>query len=91
MSGPNKILNSVMLSVCAATVHAADTAAGKAKVEQECAECHRPSDWSGESTAALESLLKDIVAGKVNHSKRRLQLTPKEIADIAAYWTSGRK
>jgi mono/diheme cytochrome c family protein len=72
-------------------VQAADIEAGSAKVTQQCAECHRPKDWSGETTAALESLIKDIVAGKINHSQRKLQLTPKEIADIAAYWTSGRK
>lgn len=72
-------------------VSAADVAAGQAKVAQFCAECHRPKDWSGETTAALQSLIADIVAGKVNHSQRKLQLTPQEIADIAAYWTSGRK
>jgi hypothetical protein len=30
-------------------------------------------------------LIGDIVAGKVKH-KRPLQLTPTEVADIAAYW-----
>lgn len=69
---------------------AADVEAGKAKVAQNCAECHRTRDWSGETTAALESLIKDIVAGKVKHSQRKLQLTPQEITDIAAYWTNGR-
>ena len=78
-----------MLSTTA--IHAADVEAGKAKVAQQCAECHRTKDWSGETTPALESLIKDIVAGKVNHSKRKLTLTPQEISDIAAYWTSGRK
>jgi mono/diheme cytochrome c family protein len=72
-------------------IYAADIEAGKAKVAQQCAECHRPKDWSGETTAALESLIKDIVAGKVKHSPRKLSLTPQEVADIAAYWTSGRK
>jgi len=72
-------------------IHAADIEQGKAKVAQLCAECHRPKDWSGETTAALESLIKDIVAGKVKHSQRKLSLTPQEIADTAAYWTSGRK
>lgn len=70
---------------------AADAAAGKAKVSQQCAECHRPADWDGETTAALESLLKDVVSGKVPHRKRPIQLTEQEIADVAAYWTSGRK
>jgi mono/diheme cytochrome c family protein len=73
------------------TAQAADIEAGKIKVTQACAECHRPRDWSGETTAALESLIKDVVAGKVKHSQGKLQLSPQEIADIAAYWTSGRK
>lgn len=73
------------------TIYAADVEAGKAKVAQQCAECHRPKDWNGETTAALESLIRDAVAGKVNHSQRKLTLTSQEIADIAAYWTSGRR
>ncbi|MBC7982693.1 MAG: hypothetical protein H7Y02_02455, partial [Candidatus Obscuribacterales bacterium] len=64
--------------------YAADVAAGKAKVTQQCAECHRPADWDGETTAALESLLKDVAAGKVPHRKRALQLSEQDIADIAA-------
>jgi len=70
---------------------AANIAAGEAKVKQLCAECHRPRDWNGETTAALQALITDIVAGKVKHSRRKLELTPQEIADIAAYWTGGRK
>jgi mono/diheme cytochrome c family protein len=71
--------------------NAADIERGKQKVTQLCAECHRPRDWNGETTAALESLIKDVVAGKVNHSQRKLTLTSQEIGDIAAYWTSGRR
>ena len=70
---------------------AADAAAGKAKVDQQCVECHRPSDWNGETTATLESLLKDIVAGKVPHRKRALQLSEQDVVNIAAYWTGGGK
>jgi mono/diheme cytochrome c family protein len=79
-----------LLLPCASTV-AADVEAGKVKVAQICVECHRPTDWKGESQAALESLIRDIVAGKVPHSKRALQLTDRDAANIAAYWTSGRK
>jgi len=80
-----------LLLIAAATAHAGDAAAGKAKVAQQCAECHRPSDWDGETTAQLEALLRDIASGKVAHRKRQLQLSEQDIADIAAYWTSGRK
>jgi cytochrome c553 len=79
-------------AICiATTTFAADVEAGRAKVAQLCAECHRPGDWSGETQAALESLIKDIVAGKVPHSKRALKLTDQDAANIAAYWTSARK
>jgi len=78
------------LAICV-TAHAGDAAAGKVKVGQQCAECHRPSDWDGETTAQLESLLRDIASGKVPHRKRQVHLSETDITDIAAYWTSGRK
>lgn len=69
----------------------ADIEAGKTKVAQQCAECHRLADWNGETQAALESLIKDILAGKVQHNKRAFKLSDQDAANIAAYWTSGRK
>jgi mono/diheme cytochrome c family protein len=77
--------------LASASAVAADVESGKAKVTQLCAECHRAKDWSGETNVALEALITDVVAGKVKHASRKLQLTPTDIADIAAYWTSGRK
>jgi cytochrome c2 len=70
-------------------VDAADTQAGKA-ASQKCVQCHEADDWEGEDAASLESLIRDIVAGKVKH-KTRLELTPTEIASIAAYWGTGGK
>lgn len=67
------------------SVLAADVQAGKAVSQAKCIECHEADDWEGESVASLESLIGDIVAGKVKH-KRPLQLTPAEVADIAAFW-----
>jgi mono/diheme cytochrome c family protein len=63
----------------------ADVQAGKAASQAKCVECHEADDWEGESAGSLESLISDIVAGKVKH-KRPLQLTSAEVADIAAYW-----
>jgi hypothetical protein len=54
------------------------------------AECHDADDWEGEDAASLESLIRDIVAGKVKH-KRKLELSAAEIANIAAYWGTGGK
>ena len=67
------------------SVLAADVQAGKAASQAKCIECHEADDWEGESAASLQSLIGDIVAGKVKH-RRPLQLTPAEVADIAAYW-----
>jgi len=79
-----------MLFACL-PVSAADIEVGKAAVAQMCSECHRPADWNGETQAALGSLIRDIVSGKVPHRKKTFKLTDQEIENIAAYWTSGRK
>lgn len=67
--------------------HAADPQAGKATAQAKCAECHDAGDWEGEGAASLESIMVDIVAGKVRH-RTPLQLTPAEIANVAAYWAT---
>jgi mono/diheme cytochrome c family protein len=71
-------------------VHAADPQAGKAAAQTKCGQCHAARDWEGEDAASLESLIRDIVAGKVKH-RTRLELTPAEMANIAAYWGTGGK
>lgn len=76
-------------TLVSAGVLAADTQAGKA-ASQKCIQCHEADDWEGEDAASLESLIKDIVAGKVKH-KTRIDLTPAEIANISAYWETGGK
>jgi mono/diheme cytochrome c family protein len=68
---------------------AADVKAGKTAAQAQCAECHAARDWDGESAASLESLIRDIVAGKVKH-KQKLNLSDADIANIAAYWGQGR-
>ena len=69
---------------------AADAQAGRSVAQSKCVECHEADDWEGEDAASLESLIRDIVAGKVKH-KRKLDLSPAEIANIAAYWGQGGK
>lgn len=66
--------------------HAADATAGR-NAAAACAECHEPKDWEGESQAALESLIRDVVQGSVKHS-RKISLSDAEIANIAAYWAA---
>lgn len=69
----------------AAPAWAADTGAGKAAAQAKCIQCHEADDWEGEDAASLESLIKDIVAGKVKH-KSKLDLSAAEISAIAVYW-----
>lgn len=72
-----------------AGVHAADATAGRVAAAA-CAECHEPRDWEGETQAALESLIRDVVQGTVKHS-RKIALGDAEIANLAAYWAAASK
>jgi mono/diheme cytochrome c family protein len=69
---------------------AADAQAGRSVAQSKCSQCHDADDWEGEDAASLESLIRDIVAGKVKH-KSKVELGAAEIANIAAYWGQGRK
>ncbi len=69
----------------AGAASAADVAGGKAVAQAQCVQCHEADDWTGESAGSLESLIRDIVAGKVKH-RTRLQLSDTDIANVAAYW-----
>ncbi len=70
---------------------AADVGAGKAVAQAKCASCHEPADWDGETDATLQSLIKDVVSGKVKHSKTKVELNDQEVANVAAYWLSVKK
>jgi mono/diheme cytochrome c family protein len=76
--------------LCAGRAQAADVQAGRSAAQGKCAQCHEADDWEGEDAASLESLIRDIVAGKVKH-KGKLELSSAEIANIAAYWGQGKK
>jgi mono/diheme cytochrome c family protein len=84
------VLTIAALFCASATAYAADAQAGRSVAQGKCVQCHEADDWEGEDAASLESLIRDIVAGKVKH-KVRLDLTAAEIANIAAYWGQGHK
>lgn len=67
----------------------ADAAAGKATFTQVCSECHEVADFEGEDTAEMQATIKKIVSGGMKH-KKALKLTDAQIADVAAYMTSGK-
>ena len=82
----------IVLSCLAASgAMAADAGAGKAIAQAKCAACHEPADWDGENAASLQSLIKDVVTGKVKHSKTKVELSDPDIANVAAYWLTGKK
>jgi mono/diheme cytochrome c family protein len=64
-------------------------AAGKAKFEAACAECHEVGDFEGEDAASLQATIKKIVAGQQKH-KNKLTLTDAEIASVAGYMATGK-
>ena len=84
------VLTVAVLFCASGAAHAADALAGRSTAQSKCAQCHDADDWEGEDAASLESLIRDIVAGKVKH-KNKLELTPAEISNIAAYWGAGKK
>lgn len=80
-------VTAIAAAVCAAPAGAADNGDGKALAQARCVQCHEADDWEGEDAAALESLIRDIVAGKVKH-KTKLDLTPAQMSAIAAFWSA---
>ena len=68
----------------------ADVAAGKARFNAVCGQCHDSADFENENPQALAATLRRIVSGELKH-KKPLQLSDQEIADIAAYMSTGGK
>ncbi|MGE0114930.1 MAG: hypothetical protein AB7T07_08625 [Steroidobacteraceae bacterium] len=80
-----------MSLLLASATQAADVAAGKSVAQARCAACHEPADWQGETAASLQSLIRDVVSGKVKHSKTKVELNETDIANVTAYWLTGKK
>ena len=80
----------VVLASVGSVANAADVAAGKARFSAACGSCHDPADFEGENPQALAATLRRIVSGELKH-KKPLQLSDQEIADIAAFMSTGGK
>jgi cytochrome c553 len=65
----------------------ADAAAGKAKFDDVCSDCHNPEDHAGKPAAELTQKMKDISAKKIKH-KGKITLTDSEISDLVAYFAT---
>ena len=79
----------LVLLAAAPLSHAADAAAGEKIFKSVCATCHQLKDsyYAGKSEADLETTLKGIVAGKIQHGKP-LTLSASDIANVATYISS---
>jgi len=89
----SSLLMTVALALAgeAGLADAADVAAGKAKVDAICAECHEAADWQGSGEAELAKLIDGVAKGTSKHPKKKLELTDADVANIAAYWASAAK
>lgn len=68
---------------------AGDAAAG-AKKADSCLDCHEPAeDFAGQKAADIEASIKSVVAANSKH-KPKLTLTDADVADIAAFFASGK-
>ncbi|MGC3982825.1 MAG: hypothetical protein QM808_16365 [Steroidobacteraceae bacterium] len=91
MTGRAFVLTVTLAVLSMGCAWAADAGAGKTVAQAKCAACHEPADWKGETEATLQSLIRDVVSGKVKHSKTKVELTDAEIANVTAYWLTGKK
>jgi len=64
-------------------------AAGKAKFEAACAECHEAGEFAGEDAKGLADSLKKMAAGQQKH-KTKITLTDAEITSVAAFMSAGK-
>ena len=69
----------------------ADAAAGKAKFDAACSECHEPSDFAGKAPDKMKHKLPDMVNGTTKHKGHGKALTPAEADDLVAYFGTLKK
>lgn len=67
---------------------AGDAAKGKATFDGICSDCHEAADFKGQTAAAIEAKIKDVVSGKTKHKKKNMTLTDAEMADVAAFYAA---
>jgi mono/diheme cytochrome c family protein len=72
------------------TARGADVSAGKVRFNAACGSCHDAADFEGENPQALVATLRRLASGELKH-KKPLQLSDSEMADVAAYMSTGGK
>ena len=64
-------------------------AAGKAKFEAACAECHEAGDFEGEDAKALADSITKIASGAMKH-KSKITLSDADITAVATFMSTGK-
>ena len=64
-------------------------AAGKAKFDAACAECHEAGDFEGEDAKALADSITKIASGAMKH-KSKITLSDADITAVATFMSTGK-
>ncbi|MGD8976750.1 MAG: c-type cytochrome [Gammaproteobacteria bacterium] len=71
----------------AVTAAAGDPAAGEAIYDEQCADCHEPDDFEGESAADIAALISSEDTASVHKKKADIsKLSAEDVANIAAFF-----
>ena len=66
---------------------AGDPAAGESIYDEQCADCHEPDDFEGESAADIAALISSADTASMHKKKADLtKLSPEDVANIAAFY-----
>ena len=71
----------------AVSATAGDPAAGEAIYDEQCADCHEPDDFEGESAADIAALIGSEDTASMHKKKADLaKLSPEDVANLAAFY-----
>jgi mono/diheme cytochrome c family protein len=84
------LLAAIPLLCWGMTATAGDAEAGKTAFEANCADCHYPDDFAGESAGDIMAMIKAVKSGEVEHKGKdeTAAVSDADLANIAAYWAS---
>ena len=62
-----------------------DVAAGQAKFEDACEQCHYSDDFIEDAESVIEAMILAIISGETKHRGDFSELTKEEAANLAAF------
>jgi len=85
----SKLLTAVSIAfVCAPAFADGDAAAGKAKFEANCEQCHFADDFTDEADSVLEAIILAISKDEIKHITDLSGLSDEDIVDLVAFFAS---